>query len=237
VALDANLVLTFDEAVKAGTGFITIRNADGSVRETVNVADATRVTFSGNTLTVDPQGSFAAGAKHHVIVDAGAVIDLAGNAFAQALAVDLTAMPPVDTKAPALLTRTPADDAANVALNANLVLTFDEAVRAGSGKLVIYDAAGAVYESIDIRDATKVTIAGSVVTVNPANDFKAGSGHHVLIDPGALTDLAGNAFAGVTDKTSYNFTAAGGTAPPPSGTGTNGNDTLTGTSGNDTLNG
>ncbi|MFO1091034.1 MAG: M10 family metallopeptidase C-terminal domain-containing protein [Hyphomicrobiales bacterium] len=144
--------------------------------------------------------------------------------------------PPVDSNAPKLSSSIPGDDAMNVAVDANLVLTFDEAVKAGNGKIVIYDAAGAI-ETIDINDASKVVIAGSVVTVNPATNFKAGAGHYVLIDPGALTDLAGNAFGGITEKTAFNFTAIGETTPPANGTGTSGNDTLTGTDGNDTLTG
>jgi hypothetical protein len=59
-----------------------------------------------------------------------------------------------DTTPPTLSTTSPADNSTNVAVGANLVLTFSENVKAGSGNLVIHNAAdGSVVATIAITDA------------------------------------------------------------------------------------
>jgi methionine-rich copper-binding protein CopC len=47
-----------------------------------------------------------------------------------------------DRSAPQLQQTTPADNATDVPVNANLILTFNEAVKAGVGNIVIRDADG-----------------------------------------------------------------------------------------------
>ena len=46
-----------------------------------------------------------------------------------------------DRTAPQLQQTTPADNATDVAVNANLILTFNEAVKAGTGNIEIRNAA------------------------------------------------------------------------------------------------
>jgi hypothetical protein len=84
VPVDANLVASFSEPVVAGTGFITIKKtADNSTVESFNVASSPRLTFSGQTLTIDPTDGLASGTAHYVLIDPGAIIDTSGgNAFA-----------------------------------------------------------------------------------------------------------------------------------------------------------
>jgi methionine-rich copper-binding protein CopC len=84
VPVDANLVASFSEPVVAGTGFITIKKtADNSTVESFNVASSPRLTFSDQTLTIDPTLSLASGTAHYVLIDPGAIIDTSGgNAFA-----------------------------------------------------------------------------------------------------------------------------------------------------------
>jgi serralysin len=80
---DANIVLTFSENIVAGVGKVTIRQADGTVFQTFDMATAPAgVTISGKVLTVNPTGFLKAGAGYYVTIDAGAVKDTAGNVFA-----------------------------------------------------------------------------------------------------------------------------------------------------------
>jgi len=71
------LVLTLSEEVSAGTGALTVYNADGSVFKAYNISEAV---IDGNKVTVD--GSFDKYSKYYVLVDAGFVKDLAGNDYA-----------------------------------------------------------------------------------------------------------------------------------------------------------
>ena len=74
VSPSTNLMLTFDEAVFPGAGNIQLRrSADDSLVETFDINDASRVTFAGATVTVDPSSELAADSAYYVQVDAGAI--------------------------------------------------------------------------------------------------------------------------------------------------------------------
>src|SRR5258707_915971 len=93
-----------------------------------------------------------------------------------------------------LSTTNPADNSTNVAVGANLVLTFSENVAAGSGNLIIHNAAGGgVVATIAITDASQVSFAGSVLTINPTSDLAPGTHYYVTMASGVVQDLAGNA--------------------------------------------
>ena len=48
----------------------------------------------------------------------------------------------------------------------DVVFTFDEAVQAGTGDIVISDGAGDT-RTINVTDTSQVTFSGSTVTINP----------------------------------------------------------------------
>ncbi|SLM30355.1 hypothetical protein MTBBW1_2200009 [Desulfamplus magnetovallimortis] len=120
--------------------------------------------------------------------------------------VDNITLPP-DTDAPTLESTTPADDATDVAVDANIVLTFNEDVQAGAGAFAIFDAADTTAPVATISAANAV-FDGATVTLNPAADLDAGTDYFVRVQPTAVEDMAGNAFAGVMDATTFNFTTA-----------------------------
>ncbi|MCT4508446.1 MAG: leucine-rich repeat protein [Tepidibacter sp.] len=115
----------------------------------------------------------------------------------------------VDDKAPTVSKYAPADNAKDVAIDANLVLTFSENVKAVSGKNIeIYDASNnSKVETIAANDA-KVTVSSNTVTINPQNNLGNSKDYYVKIDAGAFTDTSSNnnAYAGITDKARWNFT-------------------------------
>ena len=123
-----------------------------------------------------------------------------------------------DTTAPTLVSTVPATNATGVALNANIVLNFSEAVIAQSGSstsIVIYKLDGTLVESIPATDS-KVTGSGtSQITVNPASDLAENTTFYVLIDGNAFDDAAGNSFAGVADSATIRFTTGSDPDPDP----------------------
>ncbi|TAH17135.1 MAG: peptidase S8, partial [Oscillatoriales cyanobacterium] len=91
---------------------------------------------------------------------------------------------------------------------ANLVVTLSEAVKKGSGNIVIKKSSdNSLVETIDFTSAN-VTVSGSTVTVNPTANLAPGTGYYVEIATGAIKDLAGNNYAGTTGATTWNFTTA-----------------------------
>ena len=126
-----------------------------------------------------------------------------GETYAPKLVVTYTEP---DTTAPTVASLSPADDATDVAVTTDLVINFSENVQAGSGNIVIKKSSD---------DSTTHTIpvasdqvSGSTVTINPSPDLDAETGYYVQIDSGAFEDLSDNDYAGISDKTTWNFTTA-----------------------------
>ncbi|TCR68333.1 Ig-like domain-containing protein [Bosea sp. BK604] len=190
VAPGAPLVITFDEAVRAGDGSVVIHRADGSVVETISVG-SDRVSVDGAVVTVQTAG-LAYGSEYYVTIDAGAFRDFdtaQGSAFeglADATGWNFTTE--ADTYGPDVAGLTPADEAGNIAPNAPLVITFDEAVRKGAGSIVLHRADGSVLETIDVA-SDAVALDGKTVTIQPATALAAG-GYYVTVTAGAFEDLA-----------------------------------------------
>ena len=118
----------------------------------------------------------------------------------------------VDQTVPTVVSFSPADEAASVAVGSNIVLTFSEAIARGTGSIVLKTAAGATVETYNVTTSTNLSLSGSVLTLNPSADLTAGTAYRVELAAGSIQDLAGNPFAGTT---SYNFTTAGGVVVPP----------------------
>ena len=69
------------EAVQAGSGDITLYNTNGTVARTISVGDASQISISGSTVTVNPAADLTPGAGYYVNVSAGSLKDYAGNLF------------------------------------------------------------------------------------------------------------------------------------------------------------
>ncbi len=211
VATASNLVLVFSEPVRAGSGNILIYTAAGLLAQSIAVGDSSQVSIAGNTVTVNPAADLAAGTSYYVNMAAGVFKDNAGNNYAGlggSSAYNFSTVPAADTTAPTLSTLNPADNLASVAVGANLVFTFSEAIKAGAGNITIYSSTGVANQTIAVTDTTQVTITGSTMTVNPARDLAAGSSYYVNVAAGTVKDLANNAFAGIAGSSAYNFSTA-----------------------------
>src|SRR5262249_15130896 len=80
VLIGDNIVLTFDEAVQAGIGNITLHPATGA--DIVIPVSNAQLTFNGATVTINPTADLRPGVHYDVLIDATAIKDASGNAFA-----------------------------------------------------------------------------------------------------------------------------------------------------------
>jgi Ca2+-binding RTX toxin-like protein len=92
VPVNSNIVLTFNEAIQAGTGLIEIHrdSFDGTLVESYNTATSANLTMSDTTLTINPTSNLANGTHYFITLDAGAVKDIAGNSYAGTDTCDFT---------------------------------------------------------------------------------------------------------------------------------------------------
>jgi len=213
ITVDANLIIIFNENVDAETGDITIKKvSDNSVFETVNVSSG-NVTGSGtNTITINPSGTFSSQTEYYVLIDVTAFDDPAGNSYTGITSTTAWRFTTADVIAPVVSSFNPIDNATGVALGADLVVTFSENVVKGTGNIIIYNSDNSVFETISVS-STKVSIAGSQVTIYPAGTFVGETSYYIKIDATAFDDAGGNSYAGIGDATTWNFTSADVTAP------------------------
>jgi large repetitive protein len=116
------------------------------------------------------------------------------------------------------------------AARAQLVLTFSEAVLAGTGTITISDGATQTYmgkdgtlrtrligatdtRTIDIKDTSKVTISGDTVTILLDSNLSSGNSYSVQMAKGVLQHADGNAYPGLADTSKLIFTATSTAVP------------------------
>ncbi len=118
------------------------------------------------------------------------------------------AEPPPDIINPTLVSSTPADNATEVAVNSNIVLTFSEAVDVEYGNIVIKKSDGSIVEIIDVTSDQVTGTGTNRITINPSSNLASSTGYYVQIASTAFDDPSGNSYAGIsdTDDTSLSFT-------------------------------
>ncbi|SFV07306.1 DUF4214 domain-containing protein [Pseudoduganella namucuonensis] len=94
----ANIILTFNAPVTAGSGEIVLRSVynDGFPVLTEDIATSGRITIAGNTVTLDPSVDLSFGGRYQVIFPSGLLRDAAGGTLDQAYdTVVATSLSPV----------------------------------------------------------------------------------------------------------------------------------------------
>ena len=174
VRADKVIKVTFNEAIKAGSLWIDLKNSNGTL---VPVTTS----INGNTLTITPKNLLVNG-KYSLALHTGCVADLVGNA----LALYSTSFS-VDAVAPKVANFDPANKVTNVSAGKVIKVTFSENIKAGSLWIELLNSAK---KAVPVN----ITINGNILTVDPKSNL-AESLYTLCIHTGAVTDLAGNPVA------------------------------------------
>jgi len=121
------------------------------------------------------------------------------------------------TMPPTVTASSPAHRATDVAVDANLELTFSENVTAVSRKFIVIKKAlsHSIIETIAADDAAKVTVSGATYTIHLSGKLDYSTTYEVLIDSGAFKDAANSDYAGIEAATwSFTTVAAPSTTAP-----------------------
>jgi len=213
-AVDTNLVLTFNETVVKGSGNIELRlgSASGLLVESFNMATSSKLTLSGNVLTIDPTANLLNSNAYVVVLPNGVVRDLSGNALAASQSYEFTtvAAAPVDKTPPSFVSANTPGTGALLAvsdLDMNLIATFSEAIvpRTGTIDLRMGSATGTLVESFNVVSSTKLSFSGSTVAIDPTANLAQGKTYFVVFPAGSVKDTANNALA---SSANFSFTTA-----------------------------
>jgi hypothetical protein len=203
VAPATTLSLTFNEAVKAGTGNVLIYRG-ATLLDTIA---ASAGTYDGATATFTPSAPLSGSDVINVIVEATAIEDIAGNDYAGLLTpTDWTFTLDTTPPTPTLF---PANGNTDFVASASLTLTYDEAVVLGSGTIEILDASDALVESFNVADSLRITVSGNTLRINPTNPLAVGTSYSVVVPTGAVLDLANNPSSAITNPGGWSFTTRG----------------------------
>ncbi len=113
----------------------------------------------------------------------------------------------IDLTPPSIAALTPADNTASASRNTTLLLRLSDPVNIATGNIVIKKTSDdSTVETIDVTSG-KVSGSGTVnISINPSTQLSYSTEYYVQVDSGALSDLAGNSFSGISDTTSWSFT-------------------------------
>lgn len=170
-----------------------------------------------NDVVISKTGVPAGARKLHIVLS-----NVGGSVYDTPYHFDVT-VAAADATAPTLISSSPADNAVNVALSANLTLTFSENVVPGTGVLTLRQNIAGTWSDVETFNVLssvgtgpgQVSFAGAVVTLNPTGDLTSSREYAVRVAATAVKDAAGNAFAGIANDTTVSFTAVAADSTPP----------------------
>ncbi|MGI2091670.1 Ig-like domain-containing protein [Shewanella oncorhynchi] len=233
VAVPANDTYVVGETLSftvSSTENVTVNTVGGTPRIVLTIGGITRyapyISGSGTsnlvfsyTVQSGDNDTDGIGLASSVDANGGTLLDGAGNNLALTLnSVGSTTAILVDTATPTVQSFNPLDGDVGVAVGANFVLTMNESIQLGSDNIVIYNTDDVPVATIDVGSpAGQLTITAGVLTINPTANLVENTSYYIQIANGAITDLAGNIYAGISNKTDWNFTVADVTPPVVTG--------------------
>lgn len=111
-----------------------------------------------------------------------------------------------DVIAPTISSLSPADGATSLATSTDLTITFSENIQEGTGFIYIKKASDdSTLDAIDVT-GVKVSVSATVATID-ASTLSTDTEYYIQIDATAFRDTSSsaNAFAGISDKSTWNF--------------------------------
>ncbi|MEI9886561.1 MAG: NF038122 family metalloprotease [Rhizomicrobium sp.] len=216
VPLNANIVFTYDRPMRiANPGNISLKLGGSTIL--IPVTDASQVTVSGNTLTINPHDDLLPGGVYTISFPQGLFAAGSGQWDGGQSTIFTATLNSSDTTPPLLVGFTPADDSTGISQDPTFTFTFNEPVQPGiTGVITVHRASdGAAIASAVTSDTGHVYFDSetATVTVTLTQSLAPQTAYYVTIDGNAFRDTGGNAFAGVTSPTAIDFTTGGG--PPP----------------------
>ncbi len=99
----------------------------------------------------------------------------------------------------------PTNNANDIAIESNLVITFNENVDAESGYITLYNSDNTLIETFDVT--TDISGSGTdTITINPSSDLEGSTVYYVQIDTTAFDNSSNNSYIGINNETTWSFT-------------------------------
>ena len=209
IAVNTSITLEWAGSITADDGNIILKkSADDSTVESFASSGIFLLTnmMTGNvSATLSLSSNLDEDTEYYILIDSAAFNEFDGISSKTTLNFKT-----VDNNNPSLTSSSPSDDASNVTVSSDIVLTFNEAVDAESGNIDIVNTSTGETIEIDVTGALLSGSGTTEITINPSSDLKHDTSYHVKIDSSAFDDAAGNSYAGVSSTTTFNFSTKPG---------------------------
>ncbi len=210
VAINTNLNLTHDQLIQEGTGFVRVRRfSDDQLIASYDVEGA-QVSVFGTTLSTNPSTDLPNGVQLYVETDATVAENLSGIPAPALVKGDwvFTTVASSDMDPPLITSLSPTDGTTDVGVNDVFTITFNESIQAGSGFVSVHRTSNDIAVFLAAASDPSVTISGNSLSFNPfsGNTTFQNTDFYVQVQSTAVEDLNGNAFAGISDETTWNIT-------------------------------
>ncbi len=215
VPVARDLLVSFNEYITPVAGKnISLVRSDGTIVETFSVTDTSKVRHNRSQLQLNPTVDLEINQRYHYIIDAGAVVDDAGNAVLATNTSSSNAFYTTDTIDPTFVSSSPANGATGFSVSANITLTFSEWIKGN------YNKFARIYRASDNTLVESVNLWGTgndkTITINPASNLANSTTYYLLVDTAGIADFGGRAYVGFTTASDFTFTTSPGadvTAP------------------------
>ncbi|WP_456458308.1 Ig-like domain-containing protein [Reichenbachiella sp.] len=203
--VEDGIYFEFNEPIRKGTGNIQIFNAaNDQLIKTINVTDENNeVTDEG--IDLYGVGLLPTSTEVYVLVCDGCITDILGNPYGGNSPGDWS----FTTAGPRITGLSPADDAIQVGVEENLVITFNENVQysGNSGSVSIYKSDDTPVETIYLNNSSKVSFLDNTLTVNPDAVLEGSTSYYVQITGTGIEGVDNSIeFNGLDDETTWTFT-------------------------------
>ena len=209
IAVNTGITLEWAGSLTAGDGNIILKkSADDSTVESFASSGIFLLTnmMTGNVSAIlSLSSNLDEDTEYYILIDSAAFNEFDGISSKTTLNFKT-----VDNNNPSLTSSSPSDDASNVTVSSDIVLTFNEAVDAESGNIDIVNTSTGETIEIDVTGALLSGSGTTEITINPSSDLEHDTSYHVKIDSSAFDDAAGNSYAGVSSTTTLNFSTKPG---------------------------
>ena len=209
IAVNTGITLEWAGSLTAGDGNIILKkSADDSTVESFASSGIFLLTnmMTGNVSAIlSLSSNLDEDTEYYILIDSAAFNEFDGISSKTTLNFKT-----VDNNNPSLTSSSPSDNASNVTVSSDIVLTFNEAVDAESGNIDIVNTSTGETIEIDVTGALLSGSGTTEITINPSSDLEHDTSYHVKIDSSAFDDAAGNSYAGVSSTTTLNFSTKPG---------------------------
>ncbi|MDB9958446.1 autotransporter domain-containing protein [Oceanospirillaceae bacterium] len=142
----------------------------------------------------------------------GMSVALTNNVLSSAQISSCGASQSIDVTAPTLTSSSPADDETNVAVSADITLTFNENIVDAGGSITLKKAS----DSSTVQTFTGYSVSGNTVTLSPTNNLGWSTAYYLEISSTAVKDGTGNGYVGLSGTTALNFITISNDTTAPS---------------------